>query len=181
LHWNAEKSDKPAKQNCTLWFWVKRRAHIDHRFRMTNATQIWYCRHAGCWAVDLQMNDKNCNGNDLNLSTVKCILAGSSFEQFPRYVGRIYYRSGAQPTVGIRFCMHPWFLLVVVESSFHGSIQRKFTFNQHNYNGFFTPITVNCKQSSFLLDRTLWAGSFIQNTYLHNQIEYKYFSSHQYL
>ena len=68
------------------------------------------------------------------------------------------------------FC---WLWMVESSLEFHGSIQRKFTFNQHNYNGFFTPITVNCKQSSFLLDRTLWAGPFIQNTYLHNQYNYK--------
>ena len=47
---------------------------------------------------------------------------------------------------------------------------QKISFNQHNYIVFFTPITVNCNQSSFLLHRTLWAGPFIQNTCTTNPI-----------
>ena len=98
LHWNAEKSDKTAKQNCALWFWsnakhcqtklcfvilVKRKAHTYHRFRMTEATQV-----AG------MKGTKIANGNDFKFVNRQiCILGGSSFEQFS---AEYNYRSGAQ-------------------------------------------------------------------------------------
>ena len=55
---------------------VKRKAHTDHRFRMTEATQA-----AGILKGEQKLQTEMI----LNLSTVKCILGGSSFEQFYRW------------------------------------------------------------------------------------------------
>ena len=133
---------------------VKRKAHPDHRFRMTEATQ----------AVGMKGTKNMQSEMILNLSTVKCILGGSSFEQFYRW-RRPNIITGAEhsSTDSLSACIcethdHDTYTHGTVVNycgwcSHHSAkcntlpIQRIITFNQHNYNGFFTPITVNWNQS----------------------------------
>ena len=154
-----------------------------HRPQIQNDRSNTSCRNEG--------GTKIANGNDFKFVNRQMYFGWEFFWAIlPMTSAEYNYRSGAQQYrqfVGMHMRdTWSWYvyprdrgglLMWMVQSSFCNCKRKcntlpvqKISFNQHNYIVFFTPVTVNCNQSSFFLHRTLWAGPFIQNTCTTNPI-----------